>query len=50
MNVNQEAVIGGKVCRIIEAEEPSEVLWEHLDATLCRRYDALFVLVVPWFV
>lgn len=43
-NVNQEAMIGGKVCRIEEAEEPSEVLWEHVDATLCRRYeyDTLF--------
>lgn len=38
--VNEEAVIGGRVCRINEAEEPSEVLWEHIDAPLCRRYDA----------
>lgn len=36
-DVNQEAVIRGKVCRINEAEEPSEILWENIDATLIRR-------------
>ncbi|CAM9754098.1 unnamed protein product [Scytosiphon promiscuus] len=35
--VNQEAVIGGSVCRIDEAEEPSDVLWENIDSSLVRR-------------
>lgn len=36
--VNQEAVIGGSVCRIDEAEEPSDVLWENIDASIVQRY------------
>ncbi|CAM9582421.1 unnamed protein product, partial [Ectocarpus sp. 12 AP-2014] len=35
--VNQEAVIGGSVCRIDEAEEPSDVLWENIDAPIVQR-------------
>ncbi|CAM9883738.1 unnamed protein product, partial [Ectocarpus fasciculatus] len=35
--VNQEAVIGGSVCRIDEAEEPSDVLWENIDASIVQR-------------
>lgn len=38
--VNQEAVIGGRVCRIDEAEEPSDVIWENIDTSIfqrCRR-------------
>jgi len=42
--VNQEAVIGGKVCRIDEAEEPSDVLWENIDTSLLQRCG---VSVVP---
>lgn len=39
--VNQEAVIGGSVCRIDEAEEPSDVLWENIDASIVQRYSVL---------
>lgn len=35
--MNQEAVIGGKLCRIDEAEEPSEVIWSNIDTPLIRR-------------
>eukprot|EP00752_Nemacystus_decipiens_P004462 g4075.t1 len=35
--VNQEAVIGGRVCRIDEAEEPSDVLWENIDTSIFQR-------------
>ena len=36
--VNQKAVVGGRVCRIDEAEEPSEIIWENIDTTLFQRY------------
>lgn len=36
--VNQNAVIGGRVCRIDEAEEPSDIIWENIDTTLFQRY------------
>lgn len=42
--VNQEAVIGGQVCRIDEAEEPSDVLWENLDTSIFQRCAAAGVL------
>lgn len=35
--VNEEAVIGGRVCRIDEAEEPSDVLWENIDTSIFQR-------------
>lgn len=35
--VNQQAVIGGRVCRIDEAEEPSDVLWENIDTSIFQR-------------
>lgn len=35
--VNEEAVIGEKICRIIPAEEPSEILWHNIDAGVGRR-------------
>eukprot|EP00752_Nemacystus_decipiens_P002303 g2179.t1 len=35
--VNQNAVIGGKLCRVDEAEEPSDVIWENIDTTLFQR-------------
>lgn len=35
--VNQNAVIGGRVCRINEAEEPSDIIWENIDTTFFQR-------------
>lgn len=35
--VNQKAMLGGRVCRIDEAEEPSDVLWENIDTSLFQR-------------
>ncbi|CAM9629055.1 unnamed protein product [Scytosiphon promiscuus] len=35
--VNQNAVIGGRVCRINEAEEPSDIVWENIDTSFFQR-------------
>lgn len=35
---NPEAVIGGHVVRIDEAEEPSDILWEHIDTSIFHRF------------
>lgn len=40
--VNENAVIGGKVCRIDQAEEPSDIIWENMDTTLFERYFGFF--------
>lgn len=40
--VNENAVIGGKVCRIDQAEEPSDIIWENMDTTLFERYIGFF--------
>lgn len=42
--VNPEAVIGGRVCRIDEAEEPSDVLWENIDTSIFQRCDPLILV------
>lgn len=31
-------MIGGKICRIDEAEEPSEIIWKHIDTNLLKRF------------
>lgn len=31
-------MIGGRVCRINEAEEPSDIIWENIDTTIFERY------------
>lgn len=36
--INEEAMISGKVCRIDEAEEPSEIIWENIDTNVLRRF------------
>lgn len=36
--VNENAVIGGRVCVINEAEEPTEILWANIDSTLLDRH------------
>lgn len=41
--VNQEAVIGGRVCRIDEAEEPSDILWENIDTSILQRCGVVVV-------
>lgn len=35
--VNEEAFIGDKFCRITAAEEPSEIMWENIDAKIISR-------------
>lgn len=38
---NPEAVIAGRVVRIDEAEEPSDVLWENIDTSIIHRFDSV---------
>lgn len=47
-DVNEKAVIGGRVCVINEAEEPTEILWANIDSTLFDRH--VLTLVLLYFV